>query len=199
MARVPVAPNLGDDKGWATSVCYQREWLAKALRAGTPVLGICYGAQLLAAYLEHTSDGKPLSKLQTKEHCGVLTEIAVEGEGRSDPVVGHFVVGALVTQYHEDAFREPPGAIALSWSKEHSYRHCEAFRAGGPEAAVYGLQFHPAPTLQMLRAEAKHERWFRTIPPLANLRCAVQAGEHALRARIELATARRVERCRATD
>ena len=150
---------LGDSKDWATSVCYQRkrEWLAKALQSGTPILGICYGAQLLAAYLENKLDGKPLAKLRSMEHWGVLTEIAVEDEGRTDPVVGHFAEGALVTQYHEDAFQEPPGATALGWSKEHSYRHCEAFRVGPPEAAVYGIQFHPEPTLQMLQDERKDE------------------------------------------
>jgi GMP synthase-like glutamine amidotransferase len=189
---------LGDDKDWATSACYQREreWLAKALQSGTPILGICYGAQLLAAYLENKLDGKPLSKLRTKEHYGVLTEIAVEREGETDPVVGHFAEGALVTQYHEDAFQVPPGATALGWSKGHSYRHCEAFRVGPPEAAVYAIQFHPEPTLQMLQNKREDERWFKTVPPLANLQRTVKAGERAIRAWVELAIARRVEKCR---
>src|SRR5437879_6272820 len=54
---------LGDSKNWATSDLYQREraWLATALKYGTPVLGICYGAQLLAAHLAGQFDGKPLS------------------------------------------------------------------------------------------------------------------------------------------
>jgi len=184
---------LGDGEGWATSVRYQREreWLAKALQYGTPFLGICYGAQLLAAYLDKKSDGKPLAKVRTKEHIGMLSEITVAVGGKTDPVVGHLAEGALVTQYHEDAFQEPSGAIALGWSKGHSHRHCEAFRIGEPEAAVYGLQFHPEPTLEMLQ----NEQWFKTTPPLTTLQRTVEAGERALRAWVELAITRRSERC----
>jgi GMP synthase-like glutamine amidotransferase len=195
---------LGDIKDWATSGLYQREraWLATALDYSTPVLGICYGAQLLAAHLERQSDGKPLSKVLSKlrtkdhpkDHWGVLTPVAVEGEGKTDPVVGHLAEGASVTQYHWDFFeKEPSGATALVWSKEHKHRHCEAFRVGCPEAAVYGVQFHPEPTLQMLQAKRKGERWFKTIPPREMLERAVKAGEKALRAWVALATAHRVK------
>lgn len=181
---------LGDSKDWATSNRYwrDREWLETALEYGTPVLCICYGAQLLVAHLEGRFGGGPLSGSQTKDHYGVLAPVAVEGEGKTDPVVGHLAGGAPVTQYHTDFFQEPSGATALAWSKGHRYRHCEAFRVGGPEAAVYGLQFHPEPTLQMLQDE-KDERWFETIPPLAELQRVVKAGEEVLRAWIALAAA----------
>jgi GMP synthase-like glutamine amidotransferase len=130
---------LGDGKHWATSRCYwrDREWLKRALRKGTPILGICFGAQLLAAHLwKKKRNGKPLAKNRTAEHFGVLAKIAVEEESKTDPVVRHFAGNVPVTQYHEDTFEEPPGATALAWSMSHSYQHCEAFRVGRPEAAV---------------------------------------------------------------
>jgi GMP synthase-like glutamine amidotransferase len=181
---------LGDGRAWATSRTYERErgWLKTARACGRPVLGVCYGAQLLAAHLSQQCDGKPLSKPRTKEHYGVLTEVAVEGEGKADPVVRH-LEGCPVTQYHEDTFQEPPGATALAWSKDHEHWHCEAFRVGGPEAAVYGLQFHPEPTLQMLLQDEEDKRWFKTIPRRALLQRVVKAGEKALRAWVALAIA----------
>jgi GMP synthase-like glutamine amidotransferase len=192
---------LGDDQYWATSDRYQREraWLAAALEHGTPVLGICYGAQLLAAHLEGRFGGKPLSRFRTRDHRGVLIPLAVEGKGKTDPVIRHLAGGAPVAQYHVDSFQEPSGATALAWSKEHKYRHCEAFRVGSPQAAVYGLQFHPEPTIQMLQDEGKDERWFESIPPLAKLQHAVEAGETALRAWIVLATAHRVDKGRESN
>jgi GMP synthase-like glutamine amidotransferase len=150
----------------------------------------------LAAYLERRADGKPLGEYQSKEHCGILTEVVLEREGKTDPVVGHLADGALVTQYHLDSFKKPPGATALGWSKGHSHRHCEAFRVGCPEAAVYGLQFHPEPTLQMLQAKGRDTQWLNTIPPLTDLQRVVSAGERALRAWIKLASARRTKRGR---
>ena len=187
---------LGDGEYWATSHRYQRErdWLAKAIKSGTPVLGVCHGAQLMAAYLDNLTENKALSERRTSEHYGTLTEIAVEEEWTTDPVVRHFAEGAFVTQYHEDAFQLPRGAVALCWSKDHPYRHCEAFRVGSAEAAVYGLQFHPEPTLLMLQSEGEKEHWFKPLPPLAKLQRAVQAGEQALRAWVDLATARRIKR-----
>jgi GMP synthase-like glutamine amidotransferase len=186
---------LGDSNYWATNRNYERDrrWLAIALEYRRPVLGICYGAQLLAAYPNQQTNGRALSKDRTSEHCGVLTPVAVEGEGKTDPVVSHLTDGVPVTQFHKDAFQEPVGATALCWSKGHTYRHCEAFRVGSPEEAVYGLQFHPEPTIGMLQSQKGKERWFGTIPPLERLQRAVQAGEKALRAWVALAIARKVE------
>ncbi len=188
---------LGDGEDWATSVRYHRErmWLASALGSATPVLGICYGAQLLAAYLDKKSNGKPLAKTRTKEHIGIITEITIAVAGGTDPVVRHLACGALVTQYHEDAFQLPSGATALAWSNDHSYQHCEAFRVGEPEAAVYGLQFHPEPTLQMLQ----NDQWFTPLPTLTQLQSVVKAGERSLRAWVELTDSCRIGRNRAAD
>lgn len=182
---------LGDSKQYATHVCYkrERECLALALQSGTPILGICHGAQLIAAYLEkRTYNENPLadlSKEQQNEHNGELKDVDFNADGRTDPVVRH-LVGVRVTQAHTDAFQEPPGATGLAWSIEHSYLHCEAFRVGPPEAAVYGLQFHPEPTAKMLI----DDQWFNDPPSSDDLQRAVKAGRRVIQAWVELATAR---------
>src|SRR5205823_14422191 len=146
------------------------------MESNCPVLGICFGAQLLAAYLARRTDGRSLSRNPSQDHVGKLVGLAVRGKGVSDQVVEHLVDGTPVTQWHEDSFQVPPGAIGLAWSKDAKIDHCEAFRVGEPENAVYGLQFHPEPTLDMLLKGEKDEPWFQKIPALTELDRAVAAG-----------------------
>jgi GMP synthase (glutamine-hydrolysing) len=179
---------LGDGADWATSRRYQRErdWLSTALESGTPVLGICYGAQLLAAYLDGIRNGRPLSRNPNQEHVGKLVGIELTDPGLRDPVVGHLAQGTPVAQWHEDSFQEPTGGTALAWSKGATTRHCEAFRVGAPDAAIYGLQFHPEPTEEMLVTD----RWFKEPQAPDDIRSAATTGEGILRAWVALALAR---------
>lgn len=179
---------LGDDQDWATSPIYlrDRDWLAAALASARPVLGICFGAQLLAAHLAGIDDGKPLSRRRNKDHVGKLVGVEVRGHGQMDPVVGHLAEGAPVSQWHEDSFQEPPGATGLAWSKGLAREHCEAFRVGEPRDAVYGVQFHPEPTEDMLAAGG----WLSEQQHREDIRSAVRAGRELLAAWAMLAVAR---------
>lgn len=179
---------LGDSRHWATSRKYQRDrdWLAAALAAGRPVLGICFGAQLLAAHLAGITNGRSLSINPNRDHVGKLIGVEVRGMGLEDPVISHLAKGAPVPQWHEDSFQLPPGAIGLAWSKELVSAHCEAFRVGDPEDAVYGAQFHPEPTAEMLRFDG----WFTRPENTDDINSAVAAGRRLLVAWATLAVAR---------
>ncbi|MFL6136641.1 MAG: type 1 glutamine amidotransferase [Frankiaceae bacterium] len=110
----------------------ERDLLAAAVAAGKPVLGICLGAQLIAAAL-----GARL-RLRAVDEIGP-TEVRLTEEGAADPVVGGGAPepGTLpVLQWHTDTFELPPGAVLLASSDACAH---QAFRVG---ERAYGLQFH---------------------------------------------------------
>lgn len=179
---------LGDGNHWATSKRYERDrdWLGKALNARRPVLGICFGAQLLAAYLAGITSGRSLAKHPINDHVGKIAKVAVRGEGLADPVIEPLRWSPQAVMSHEDFFQEPAGAVGLAWSVDVASEHCEAFRVGPPEDVVYGLQFHPEPTLEMLQ----NDKWFDPVPNADRLQSVVITGRQVLEEWVKLATSR---------
>lgn len=185
---------LGDSNHWATSKRYahDRALLLAALNARRPVLGICFGAQLLAAHLAGITNGRSLARDPSQEHVGVLSSVAFRGEGMTDPVMEPLRQTPLAVMSHEDSFQAPAtgDGHGLAWSVNTASEHCEAFRVGPPGVAVYGLQFHPEPTLTMLQDTRQGRRWFATIPDLAVLRRVQETGWLILEIWVRLAVER---------
>ena len=124
--------NVPDGDPWMTQ---ELDWLRERLTAGVPVLGLCFGAQLLAAAL-----GGEVSRSEPPEigwHEAWLT-----GEGRGDPVLSVAGERFVACQWHSWRFAVPPGGAELARSAACP----QAFRHG----SAWGVQFHPevdAPTL----------------------------------------------------
>jgi GMP synthase-like glutamine amidotransferase len=108
-----------DPPPWAPEVL---GWLRDADAAGVPVLGICFGAQAIAAAL-----GGEVHRLPEAE-VGWIEVVP------SDPLVP---AGPWVS-WHEDAITPPPGAEVLATGEAG----LQAF-ALGPHL---GVQFHPEAT-----------------------------------------------------
>jgi GMP synthase (glutamine-hydrolysing) len=100
-----------------------------ALKLEVPVLGICLGAQLLAAAL-----GATVRPNKVREIGWYRLQPA--GEAEADRLFRHFDGSQHVFQWHAYTFDLPPGAVHLA-----STESCEhqAFRYGN---RAYGLQFH---------------------------------------------------------
>ncbi len=114
---------------------------AELLQCGLPVLGICYGHQLMM----QQAGGRVLSsnnreygpaQLRIKEQRGIFA-----GESASE--------GSQVWMSHGDEVAElPPGFIVMGSTED-----CEFAAVGDPERNLFGLQFHPEVT-DTLRGES---------------------------------------------
>ena len=108
------------------------QWLAQAVRADVPVLGICYGHQLLA----HAMGGEVDDHPQGLE-VGTVP-ICLDEQAQDDPLLGGLPVTFLGQMVHQQSVRRlPPGAVRLAHSAHEPHA---AFRVG---RRAWGVQFHP--------------------------------------------------------
>src|SRR5829696_4975053 len=107
--------SLGHDRGanemHVPAVAAERELLALAVARGVPVLGLCYGGQVLAAVLGAQVEPSPVPELGWRE---------IETD---DP---HRIPPGPWLEWHYDRFRTPPGATEIARATDAS----QAFRLG---------------------------------------------------------------------
>ncbi len=123
-----------DDEADHPWLVAERTLLASAVALGLPVLGVCLGAQQLAAALGAPITTGPAPEIGT----GTVTLTAA---GRLDPVLGREYGGLAepaipCVHWHQDTFAIPDGAVHLAATPAFPN---QAFRMG---ARAYGLQFH---------------------------------------------------------
>lgn len=107
-------------------------WLRAALDAGMPLLGICFGHQLLA----QACGGRVADNPRGAE-VGTL-EVRLHPAAASDPLLGELPGRLRLHLSHRQSVIElPPGAVALAESNLEPH---QAFVLGGH---AWGLQFHP--------------------------------------------------------
>ncbi|MGH2883590.1 MAG: type 1 glutamine amidotransferase [Solirubrobacteraceae bacterium] len=129
-----------DDRGCAHLVA-ERRLIADAVGLGLPVLGVCFGAQLLAVALGGSviSDGVP----EVGMGAAALTDA-----GREDRVLGSADPDLTVLHWHRDSYTLPRGAVRLVTSGSGIE---QAFRVNDN---VYGLQFHVEINAELARVIA---------------------------------------------
>jgi GMP synthase (glutamine-hydrolysing) len=108
------------------------EALRRFLDAGTPVMGVCLGAQLLAQ-----AAGARVGPARTPEVGWLPVELTAAAS--DDPLFGSVPQQFDAFQWHHYAFSVPPGATELARSAVCS----QAFRLDGN---AWGVQFHPEVT-----------------------------------------------------
>ena len=107
-------------------------WLPTAVEREIPILGICYGHQLLAQALGGESGNNPNGR-----EFGTVN-IQLNSEAGDDPLLGHLTNPFQAQVCHtQSALRLPPGATLLASSDMEPH---QAFRVG---KCAWGVQFHP--------------------------------------------------------
>jgi GMP synthase (glutamine-hydrolysing) len=122
-------------------------WLRDAAHAGAPLLGICFGHQLLA----HALGGRVGANPRGREMGTV--EVTLRAEARADPLLGALGSPLLVQVTHLESVLElPPGARVLASNAADPH---QAFAWG---ERVWGVQFHPEFDAEVMRAYLEERR-----------------------------------------
>ena len=124
----------------------EKALVRRALELEIPVLGICLGAQIIAAEL-----GARVGAAAQKE-IG-WSDVSLTEAGRQDILFQHFRDTERIFQWHGDTFELPEGSTLLARGDTCAN---QAFRFGD---RIYGFQFHLEVDQAMI------ERWLR-IPDL---------------------------------
>lgn len=116
-------------------------WLQRAVQAETPVLGICYGHQLLAHALggevAHHPNGVEIGTVRVQRRAAAQT----------DPLLGALPDEFDAQATHWQSVRRlPPGAVLLAGNAFEAHH---AFRVG---RCAWGVQFHPEFSAEALQA-----------------------------------------------
>jgi GMP synthase (glutamine-hydrolysing) len=106
-------------------------WLAQLVAHGTPVLGICFGHQLLADALGGEAGDHPAGL-----ELGTV-QIELQPEAADDPLVRDLPKRFDAHVVHRRALRLPDGAVRLAGN---DFEPMQAFRVG---KNAWGVQFHP--------------------------------------------------------
>jgi GMP synthase-like glutamine amidotransferase len=144
--------SVNDTDPWIKA---ELHFVKTALERGIPVLGICFGAQLLAKALGGSVAPGP------KFEIGMVP-VLVTDSGTHDPVFGSMPQTFPVFQWHGEGMTLPPGGTHLAASADFPI---QAFRMG---KRIYGLLFHlemeEAGLLALCR-ECPHDVQRGGIPP----------------------------------
>jgi len=133
------------DDGRAPWLPGLRALLAEAVRTELPTLGICLGAELLAA-----ATGGRVGVAETPEYGSQL--IAKRQAAAADPLFRELPITPDVLQWHGDEVSElPPGAVLLATS---AVCEVQAFRVG---RSAWGTQFHLETTPEIVTRWAQQD------------------------------------------
>ncbi|MBN7771325.1 glutamine amidotransferase [Marinobacter daepoensis] len=129
---------VSDRAPWSETTA---QWIRQAVASGIPLLGVCYGHQLLAHALGGKADYHPQGR-ETGTHT-----ISLLGEAASDPLFSRLPSEFQAHLTHKQSVLElPEGAVLLARS---AFEPHQAFRVGDN---AWGVQFHPEFSDKVMKA-----------------------------------------------
>jgi GMP synthase (glutamine-hydrolysing) len=156
-----------EDLDWSLAV---EGWLSGVIESGVPVLGICYGHQLLARAMGGEVDYHPkgleigtttIEQIQIEQNQTEQVQIEadrietdqIEGgwAGDSDPLFRDLPKTFAAHVCHSQTVVQlPPGAVRLA---KNDFEPNHAFRIG---RSAWGVQFHPEYDIAVMGAYARN-------------------------------------------
>jgi len=119
--------SVNDADSWITEELHV---IKAAINKGIPVLGICFGSQLLAKVLGGSVVSGPTFEIG-------MVPVTLTDEGKADSVFSQLPSTFQVFQWHGEGITLPPETKSLVASADFPV---QAFRA---QERCYGLLFHP--------------------------------------------------------
>ena len=131
-----------DDAPWMQEL---EQWLLQICQAGVPVLGICFGHQLLGHALGGVVGPNPKGlELGT---VSVEATPAATTDALWQDLAPVFAANAV---HYQSVLQPPPGAVVLA---RNAHEDVHAFRVG---AACWGVQFHPEFNTEAMQGYIAH-------------------------------------------
>lgn len=121
-------------------------WLCEVHQLGMPLLGVCYGHQLIAHALGGRVGPNPNGRRMGRTR--------LESSEPDDPLLGPFEAGTEFHVSHVESVLEPPPQARVVATAAHDPHHAIYF---GQRS--WGVQFHPEFTGEVMSAfiEARHD------------------------------------------
>ena len=134
---------VSDAEPWSERL---KPWLQQAFKAKVPMLGVCYGHQLMASAFGGVSDYHPAGR-----ESGTL-RVELTAEGKEDALFGQLpsTFDAHLT-HAQSVLEKPNGASVLA---VNAHDHHQALRYGPRQ---WSVQFHPEFTPPVMRAYLDHQ------------------------------------------
>lgn len=134
---------VSDAEPWSEAI---KPWLQAALANDTPMLGVCYGHQLMAAAFGGISDYHPAGR-ESGTHAVRLTQA-----GQQDPLFGQLPERFIAHLSHaQSVMQAPHGCTVLAHNSHDAH---QALRYGPRQ---WSVQFHPEFTAPVMRAYIEHQ------------------------------------------
>lgn len=135
---------VSNQEPWSEAL---KPWLQQALAEDIPMLGVCYGHQLMAAALGGVSDYHPAGR-ESGTHQVQLTQA-----GLQDPLFGQLPARFPAQLTHAQSVMQlPPGATVLAHNSHDAH---QALRYGSRQ---WSVQFHPEFTPPVMRAYIERQQ-----------------------------------------
>ncbi len=119
--------SVNDPESWITE---ELQFVQAAMKAGIPILGICFGSQLLAKAVGGSVSSGPTFEIG-------MVPVTLTDEGKTDPVFSQLSSIFQFFQWHGEGIILPPELQPLVASTDFPV---QAFRV---KDRCYGLLFHP--------------------------------------------------------